>query len=82
MPCCMRAVPHLNVLLRASIDNSTSAVTLLGFGVRGDPPLLHPSRVGDRKASKRCKQNPEGAVLVEEAARENEGKCKNPHGRF
>jgi hypothetical protein len=51
-------------------------------GVRGDPPLLHPSRVGDRKASKRCKQNPEGAVLVEEAARENEGKCKNPHGRF
>src|SRR4030043_2201314 len=31
MPCCMRAVPHLNVVLSLRIESSTSCVTLAGF---------------------------------------------------
>jgi len=44
--------------------------------------LLYPSRVGDREAGERPEQNLEGALLVEEAAQENEGKCENHHRRF
>ena len=51
-------------------------------GVRGNPPLFHPGRVGDWKAGGRPEQNPEGTFLVEEATQENEGKCKNLHGSF
>src|SRR4030067_2146256 len=35
MPCCMRAVPHLKVVLSFSIESSTSNVTLLSLGCRG-----------------------------------------------
>src|SRR5665647_784944 len=34
-PCCMRAVPHLKVVLSFRIESSTSNATLLSLGCRG-----------------------------------------------